>query len=468
MYFSLLFAVDKKTGGFSNICRLPWKISEELEYFKKITSKEYKKNCKNILIMGNNTYQSKPKLSDNNRIELVLSKTVKGECYFNSLDKCLSFCDSISEQIGKVFVIGGKDILEQASLDPRCEEILLSTLVFTKDIEYDISIDYKKIIKSYRFNYANTSNCICLLNNCTASIEYARYTRNNTSEINYLQLLRDVLDNGEKREDRTNTGTISLFGPQIEIDIKDSFPLLTTKKLNFKNIVTEVLWFLSGSTNISFLKENGINIWNGNTSREFLDKRGLTDYKEGEIGPLYGYQWRNFGGDFRNPNSKGIDQIQRMLDLLKSEPSSRRIFMSAWNPMDLDKMALEPCHISLQLYVAQDPCDENIKYLDGKLYMRSNDLFLGAPWNIAGYSLLIYMFAHICGYTPRKLIYTIGDAHIYSNHISQVYEQLCRPPRPFPKLRITKKCESFEDFDLDSFEIYDYHPHPFIKADMAV
>lgn len=136
--------------------------------------------------------------------------------------------------------------------------------------------------------------------------------------------------------------------------------------------------------------------------------------------------------------------------------------MSAWNPKDLDKMALEPCHISLQLYVSEN------KYLDGKLYMRSNDLFLGAPWNIAGYSLLIYMFAHLTGYTPRKLIYSLGDAHIYSNHITQVYEQLSRPTRPFPTLRITKKCESFEDFDLDSFELYNYYPHPFIKADMAV
>lgn len=462
MNFSLLFAIDVKKGGFANFSKLPWKISEDLKYFKEITSKQYKKNSKNVLIMGHNTYKSKPALDDDNRIEFILSRSKNGQNYFNSLDNCLRFCEINSNNIGKVFVIGGKDIIEQAYKDHRCEELLLSLLSFDKDLQYDCFINYKPILPNF---YLKTSNYIytsCKLNDCNVLLENRRYNRYITSESKYLQLLRDVIDIGEKRDDRTNIGTLSLFGPQIEIDIENCFPLLTTKKLNFKNIVTEVLWFLSGSTNIDFLKENGVNIWNGNTSREFLDKRGLIDYKEGEIGPLYGYQWRNFGGDFRNPESKGVDQIQRMLDLLKKDPTSRRIFMSAWNPNDLDKMALEPCHISLQLYVSED------KYLDGKLYMRSNDLFLGAPWNIAGYSLLIYMFAHLTGYIPRKLIYTLGDSHIYSNHISQVSEQLSRPVRPFPKLIITKNCKSFDDFDKDSFVLEEYNPHPFISADMAI
>ena len=465
MFFTLLFAVDLKNGGFSNLSKLPWKISQDMSYFKNITLKEYKKDCKNVLIMGRNTYLSKPKL--NNRLEFVLSNSnnkdnKEDNNYFNSFDSCLSYCNSISNQIGKIFIIGGKELLEKLSKDPRCEEVLMTSFLFDKKIEYDSFIDFKNITKDLYLDKVNVSTDICKLNDSIVSIEYRRYLKYKTSENNYLNLLRSVIDFGEKREDRTKTGTVSLFGSQIEINIEDSFPLLTTKKLNFKHIVTEVLWFLSGSTNTKFLSENGVNIWSGNTSRDFLDKRGLYDYNEGEIGPLYGYQWRNFGGDFRNPNSKGVDQIERMLTLLKTDPTSRRIFMSAWNPTDLDKMVLEPCHLSLQLYVSEN------KYLDGKLYMRSNDLFLGAPWNIAGYSLLMYMFGHLSGYKPRKLYYTIGDCHIYSNHINQVYEQLSRTTRPFPKLIIKKQHNSFDDFTVDSFELLDYNPHSFIKANMAI
>ena len=461
MFFTLLFAVDVENGGFSNLSNLPWKIKNDMSYFRKTTLKEYKKGCKNVLIMGKNTYLSKPKL--NNRIELVLSsKENKEENYFKSLENCLSYCQSISDKIGKIFIIGGKELLENSVKDCRCEEVLISSLIFDKKIQYDTFIDYKNITKNFYIDNVDVTTDKCELNNCNVSIEYRKYIKYKTSENEYLNLLRSVVDFGEKRDDRTNTGTISLFGKQIEIDIENSFPLLTTKKLNFKNIVTEVLWFLSGSTNTNFLVENDVNIWSGNTSREFLDKRGLFDYKEGDIGPLYGYQWRNFGGNFRDENSKGVDQIQRMLDLLRKEPTSRRIFMSAWNPNDLDKMVLEPCHLSLQLYVSEN------KYLDGKLYMRSNDLFLGAPWNIAGYSLLIYMFAHLSGYKPRKLYYTIGDSHIYSNHINQVYEQLSRTTRPFPKLIIKHQHNSFDDFTINSFEIEDYNPHPFIKANMAI
>ncbi len=462
MYFSLLFAADINSGGFAYNSKLPWNVKPDLKFFFETTCKEYKKNCKNVLIMGNKTFMSKPKLDNNNRFELVLSTKIKGKNYFESLDPCLQFCKNNQDKIGKIFVIGGKDLLENASTDPRCEEIVLTLFDFENKIEYDTFIDYKKITHNFYNTYTDVSKSICSINKCNVSIMNKKYIKYHTTENNYLKLLRDVIDNGEKRNDRTGTGTLSLFGNQIEIDIENSFPLLTTKKLNFKNIIVEVLWFLSGSTNTKFLVDNGVNIWNDNTSREFLDKRGLFDYKEGDIGPLYGYQWRNFGGDFKNPDSKGIDQIDRMLKILKTDPTSRRIFMSAWNPSDLDKMVLEPCHLSLQLYVSEN------KYLDGKLYMRSNDLFLGAPWNIAGYSLLIYMFGHLSGYKPRKLIYSIGDSHIYSNHISQVYEQLSRPTRPFPKLKITKNCSTFEDFDIDSFILEEYDPHPFIKANMAV
>jgi thymidylate synthase len=287
---------------------------------------------------------------------------------------------------------------------------------------------------------------------------YNKYT---TEENKYLKLLKHVLESGEQRMDRTSTGTLSVFGPQIEFDVSVFFPLLTTKKLNFRNILTEVLWFISGSTNTKYLLENGVNVWNGNTTREFLDKRGLKDYEVGDTGPLYGYQWRHYGGDFKDPESKGVDQLNRMLYILKTEPTSRRIFMSAWNPLDLDKMVLEPCHVSFQLYV------EGGKYLNGKLYMRSNDMFLGAPWNIAGYTILLYIFCHLSGYKPGKLIYSIGDCHIYNDHIKQVETQLKRPMRPLPVLIIVKQCSTFEDFDADCFMLENYSPQSAIVGKIS-
>jgi thymidylate synthase len=283
------------------------------------------------------------------------------------------------------------------------------------------------------------------------------------SEQGYLSLLRNVLEDGEDRIDRTKIGTRSLFGPQLNFDLAlDGFPLLTTKRLPFKQILAENLWFISGATDTSFLKEQNIRIWDGNTSRTFLDQRGLGDYQEGEVGPLYGYQWRHFGGDFRDASTKGVDQLQRMLDLLRTDPTSRRIFMSAWNPTDLDKMVLEPCHVSFQLYVSHG------FHLDGKVYLRSNDLFLGAPWNIAGYALLLEMFAHLSGYTPGRLIYSVGDAHIYHTHKTAVETQLERMTKCFPRLVFTRKHERWEDFDMSSVVLEGYDPHPSIKAEMAI
>jgi thymidylate synthase len=459
MYFTILFACDKNNGGFSYENKLPFKCDKDMEYFKKVTNLEYKKNYKNILIMGKNTFLSKPSLNNNNRIEFVISNTLTSKDYdyvFESFEKCLEYCYELKD-IGKIFLIGGKELIEKYATHPKCDEILINLLDFKNTNNYDSYIDYKKLINNF---YLSGSKVDC---GDYFTIEYMKYFKYKTSENCYLNLLKEVLEFGESRQDRTGTGTLSIFGPQIEIDISNSFPLITTKKLNFKNIVTEVLWFLSGSTNTKFLKDNNVNIWDGNTSREFLDKRGFFDYEIGDTGPLYGYQWRNFGGNFRDKNSKGIDQIERMLYLLKNDPTSRRIFMSSWNPMDLDKMTLEPCHVSFQLYVSNN-------HLNGKLYMRSNDLFLGAPWNIAGYSLLIYMFCHLTNYLPGKLIYSLGDSHIYLNHIKQVEEQLNRSTRPLPKLKIKdiKDIKSFEDFDINSFELSDYDPHSFIKADMAV
>jgi thymidylate synthase len=280
-----------------------------------------------------------------------------------------------------------------------------------------------------------------------------------TCESVYLAELRAVLAHGEERGDRTQTGTKSLFGRQLTFDLTQGFPLLTTKRLPFRHVVYELFWFLSGASDTEYLKQHQVKIWEGNTTEEFIRKRGLS-LPAGSVGKLYGYQWRRFG---ETADTQGVDQIQRVLDILRTDPTSRRMVISAWNPCDLDQMVLEPCHVLFQLYVRGG------KYLDGSLYMRSNDLFLGAPWNIACYSLLIHLYAHLTGYTPGRLVYSIGDSHVYLNHVNQVEEQLSRDLRELPRVSIKDRGQkSFEDFVPEDIELHDYNPHPVIRGVMAV
>jgi thymidylate synthase len=324
----------------------------------------------------------------------------------------------------------------------------------------------------------NSQNSVCypIMNKClkTNSNEPVESSfEKNTDEYQYLNLLKTVLDEYDEtkedfRKNRTDISTISLFGPQIEFDLRKGFPLLTTKRVFFKGVVEELLWFLRGQTSNKILNEKGVHIWDGNGSKEFMEKLGL-EYPEGELGPVYGYSWRHFGGEYnpnnsddRHSNEGGFDQIKYIINLLKNDPFSRRIILNGWNPCTLDKVALPPCHMMCQFYVS------NKMELSCKLYLRSNDLFLGAPFNIASYSLLTHMLAHICNLKVGKLVYTIGDSHIYKNHIDQVKEQLERIPRQFPTIRIVDNPENIEDFSYESFVIENYNPYPTIKAKMAV
>ena len=256
----------------------------------------------------------------------------------------------------------------------------------------------------------------------------------------YHDALRTVLDQGTASTDRTGTGTISHFGLQSRYPLADGFPLVTTKKLHIKSIIHELLWFLKGDTNIRYLNDNGVTIWD-----EWADENG-------DLGPVYGRQWRDFGG---------VDQIETLLDMIRRSPDSRRLIVSAWNPPDVPQMALPPCHTMWQ-----------VRILGGKLhlqlYQRSADMFLGVPFNIASYALLAVMLAHVTGYEPGDFIHSIGDAHIYSNHMEQVATQLARDPRPLPSLRITRQVGSIFDFKYEDFEITGYDPHPAIKAPVAV
>jgi thymidylate synthase len=266
-------------------------------------------------------------------------------------------------------------------------------------------------------------------------------------EQQYLDLLKAVLEKGEKREDRTGTGTLSLFGYQCRYDLSESFPLLTTKKLHLRSIIHELLWFLKGETNIQYLKENKVGIWD-----EWADA-------EGNLGPVYGYQWRHWG---ESSNQKGIDQIEALIEGLLKNPNSRRHIVSAWNVSDISKMKLPPCHALFQFYVHTD------RRLSCQLYQRSADVFLGVPFNIASYALLTMMIAQVCDLKPGNFVHSFGDVHLYLNHKEQALEQLGREPRKFPQMKLNPKVRSIFDFKFEDFNLENYDPHPSIKAPIAV
>ncbi len=261
----------------------------------------------------------------------------------------------------------------------------------------------------------------------------------------YLDLMRHVIDNGTIKSDRTGTGTSSVFGHQMRFDLQQGFPAVTTKKLHLKSIIHELLWFLKGETNIAYLKENGVSIWD-----EWADENG-------ELGPVYGSQWRSW------PDGNGghIDQIEQLIQQIKSTPDSRRLIVSAWNVADVEHMALPPCHLLFQFYVADGK-------LSCQLYQRSADIFLGVPFNIASYALLTMMVAQVTGLESGDFVHTFGDAHIYSNHFEQAKTQLAREPRPLPTMRINPAVINLLDFQFSDFELLDYEPHAHIKAPVAV
>ncbi|MCH9680749.1 MAG: thymidylate synthase [Deltaproteobacteria bacterium] len=261
----------------------------------------------------------------------------------------------------------------------------------------------------------------------------------------YLDLLAEILEHGVDKDDRTGTGTRSVFGRQLRFDLQQGFPLITTKKVHLRSIVHELLWFLRGDTNIGYLEEHGVRIWN-----EWADEAG-------DLGPVYGHQWRSW------PAADGgsIDQITQAIELIRNDPGSRRIVVSAWNPADLPRMALAPCHCLFQFYVAQGR-------LSCQLYQRSADIFLGVPFNIASYALLTQMMAAVTDLQPGEFVHTFGDAHLYNNHVEQARTQLARTPRPLPTMALLRRPESLFDFRFEDFELRDYEPHPHIKASVAV
>ena len=290
----------------------------------------------------------------------------------------------------------------------------------------------------------------------------------------YLDLCKKVLEEGTYKDDRTGTGTYSIFGYQTRYNLEEGFPLVTTKKVFLRGIIHELLWFINGDTNIKYLVDNNVHIWDdwaykayknsidykGETMQEFVDKIKSLDKDDpfvrmyGELGPIYGMQWRNF-------NDEGVDQLANLIDQIKTNPNSRRLIISAWNPCEVDKMALPPCHSFMQFYVINGK-------LSCQLYQRSADIFLGVPFNIASYSLFTMMIAQVCGLKPGEFIHTMGDAHIYTNHVEQIKVQLSREPKLLPKMKINPNVKSIFDFKIEDFELEGYEPWPKIKGEVAV
>ncbi|VDM91513.1 unnamed protein product [Litomosoides sigmodontis] len=288
----------------------------------------------------------------------------------------------------------------------------------------------------------------------------------NEDENKYLNQIKYILENGAKISDRTGVGTISVFGMHTVYSLRNGVvPVLTTKRVYWKGVVEELLWFIRGDTNAKHLSEKGVKIWDANGSRQFLDKSGFSDRSEGDLGPVYGFQWRHCGAEYRGMDAdytnQGVDQLSEIINLIKNEPYSRRIILNAWNVKDLKQMVLPPCHTLAQFAVRNGE-------LSCQLYQRSGDMGLGVPFNLASYGLLTHMIAHICGLKAGYLCHVLGDAHVYINHVDALQEQLKRQPRPFPTVRFVENIKTIDDFTYESIILENYRPMPTIKMEMAV
>jgi dihydrofolate reductase/thymidylate synthase len=476
--FDIIVAIDVNKGiGFNsngNFC-LPWKNTTDMTFFKNKTT-DCTPGKLNAVIMGKNTYMSLPIRKDNkrylqNRFNIVISKTLKEEegiLVYPDLSQALSYIKTC-EYIENTFVIGGSQLYETALESDQLRFVYVNTIFgkYESNIHFP-EIDSSKFQEDSSYEYHNLD---------TGGVRFSRYCRverDNQDEENYLNLLRDIMTNGDVRQTR-NSVTKSLFGKQLSFDLKNKFPLLTTKKMFLRGIFEELMWFLRGQTNSKILEEKKVNIWKGNTTEEFIKSMNL-DYAEGDVGNMYGFQWKHFGTDYhgcdKDYTNKGYDQIEYVLNLLRNDKYSRRILMTTYAPDKAYQGVLYPCHgIVVQFYVRED---EGINYLSCHMYQRSADMFLGVPFNISSYALLVYILCevlnngedHTMKFKPDKLTMSFGDVHIYSEHFSQVETQISREPKDFPRLEISSKSK-LEDFEWEDVKVQNYVSHERIVASMV-
>ena len=472
--FSLIASANMLNGIGKN-GSIPWSLSGDIRLFKNLTEKTLNPNKLNAVIMGRKTWESIPAKFRplKNRLNIILTKNrdydlldvrdVINVRKCDSVDDAISYVNSteIVDNIENVFFIGGNSVYQEAINLPCCKYIYLTRVKNNDECDsFFPEIDEKEYFVK---NFSNT-----MIENETEYKFYTYQKRENCNyeELQYINIADDIIRNGVERIDRTGVGSLSIFGTRMSFSLKNnSFPLLTTKKVFFRGVVEELLWFISGSTNANILKDKGINIWNKNGSREFLDRNGFTERAEGDLGPVYGFQWRHFGAEYTDMNGNyegmGIDQLAQVINKINNTPHDRRIILSAWNPSDISLMVLPPCHMMCQFYVSNGE-------LSCQMYQRSGDVGLGVPFNIASYSLLTIMIAQVCGLKPKEFIYIIGDAHIYLNHIDSLKEQFERKPRNFPTLHINPNIDNIDNFNFSDFTLENYKPYPNIKMDMAL
>jgi thymidylate synthase/dihydrofolate reductase len=479
--YSCILAIDQSSGGIANHeSKLPWHIPNDLQHFKKTT-------MDSVVIMGYRTYKSLPIVPLPNRINIVIDTHSASEykendiIFVQTLNAAFEYAYTMHTD-KSIFIIGGKQVIEECIMNfpHNMKHAYISWIRPHQPVQYSTFMqEFVSILREMCTGKIITSY---IQNNCDVNV--IQYTMiHNLADLSYFNLLKHILSNGIERQDRTNVGTRSLFGEKLTFDISDSIPLLTSKFVSFRNVVHELLFFLQGKTNINYLKENNVKIWNHNTSRAFLDQQGLTTYPEGELGPgAYPMTWRNFGGTYNNHSDikmNGMDQIKNIIHLLRTDPYSRRILLSAWNPLELETTALVPCHLLVQFYVTNtenrihEHSSANIiheennsgsKHLSCMVTMRSCDVFLGLPYNIASYSILTYMLAQICNMKPNKLIMSLGDTHIYNNHIDQAIQQLNNGGHSSPTLILNKERKEIDDFTFEDFKLCDYKHDGIITA----
>jgi dihydrofolate reductase/thymidylate synthase len=456
---SIVVAFTHKTFGIGKNGSIPWHIVEDLVHFRKLT-----KN--GIIVMGRKTFNSIGKIL-NDRFNIVLSKSPPMKHLENSPNLAFVSSHDYLELISKdLFVIGGSDIYK---LFIGKAKYIFATVI-EKEYECDIFFPNNKM---YMYEIEDVSNLkFSESGNCTFYHVKYRLADKQCSEQGYLNLLSEILKDGATRPDRTGTGTRALFGRQLKFDLCGfKIPLVTTKFIPWKTVVKELLWFLRGDSNNQHLQSDGVNIWNGNTSRDFLDKRGLTSYPVGDTGPLYSHALRHFGAKYTDCNTdysgKGVDQIALLIDGLKNDPFSRRHLITTFNPAVVDECVLMPCHgIAIQFFVGID------NTLSCHVYCRSCDMFLGLPFNIASYAFLTHIIAQSVGLRANELTLSTGDSHIYTNHLDQVKEQLQRNPFPSPILKLSDRISfmhaDFNELTIDDFQVSAYLHHPAIKGVMSI
>lgn len=475
MKFHLIAAISKKKSGIGFQGGMPWTLRKDLRYFNKITTNQDNK-LSNVVIMGRKTWESLPEKYRPlpNRINVIISS--RDLQYPDTI-----VCRTLTEALGYLetyvyinpegtFVIGGEMLYAEAIKHPECDKIYLTEIY--KDYECDrffpkIDVDKFSIISVSKFEEEKGLHFRYLVYQNNEHLTQSVWR--NEEEYQYLEMLNKILNDGLDRDDRTGVGTLSTFGEQFKYDLRETFPILTTKRIFIRAVFEELMLYLRGQTDNGILNQKGIHIWDANTTRDFLDKRGLSNYSVNDMGETYGFNFRHFGAEYNgyeeDYNGKGFDQLQYVIDLLKDNPTSRRIIINLWNSKTLHKAALPSCLSQYQFYV-----DTKKKLLNLQIYLRSSDFFLANNWNTCTGAFFVHLLCHVNGIdlTPGYLTVVTGDTHIYKTHINQVRENLKRIPRPAPKLNIKKEVDNIEEFVWEDVELIGYHPYPNIKAEMAV